>query len=569
MKKTLIALLVIVLSAALLFGLYYFLWTPENFAALGSRAMEKGKYSRAITLYTKAVELAPGDPDYVLSLADACIADDRNYTQAERSLINAIRTAPSSALYMKLSSVYIAQDKLMDAQKMTDSVTDATVRAELEAMRPAAPVLEPASGEYDTYISLSFDSSEGQVYYSLTDEYPTLADAAFSEPIELGAGQTHVQALVVGSNGLVSPLTEGDYLIVGVVEEITFSSAELETYVRDQLYIPRTSAVTTEDLWQFTELVVPEDVTDFSDLRYFKELRSLTIHGSSVEDYSFLEGTAALTYLDLTDCSLSTDSLEYIGNLTELQTLLLSGCGLTNIRALSPLESLEILDLSCNSISDITALSSLKSLTELNLADNAVTVLTALEGMRSLVSLDVSYNRVTDLSPLVSSYNLTTLIINNNGLTNLSVVSEMKQLEQLSASHNSLTDVSELAVCEKLTHLELAYNALTSVDVITSMPNLTYLDISHNQITALPTLDVTVHLQQIYASYNAIASVAPLAGLAELTYVDVDYNEELEDITCLSSCYLLVQVNAFGTKVKDVSVLTDIGVIVKYNPSED
>ena len=82
-----------------------------------------------------------------------------------------------------------------------------------------------------------------------------------------------------------------------------------------------------------------------------------------------------------------------------------------------------------------------------------------------------------------------------------------------------------------------------------------------------PKLDVTFHLQQIYASYNQLESVASLIGLPELTYVDVDYNEKIEDIACLSPCYLLVQVNAFGTKVKEVKVLTDMGVIVNYDPT--
>ena len=60
-----------------------------------------------------------------------------------------------------------------------------------------------------------------------------------------------------------------------------------------------------------------------------------------------------------------------------------------------------------------------------------------------------------------------------------------------------------------------------------------------------------------------------LQGLPELTYVDVDYNENIEDIECLASCPLLVQINAFGTKVKEVATLTQIGVIVNYNPVED
>ncbi len=566
MKKALITLLVLVLVGALLFGLYYFLWTPGNLAALGSRAMEKGKYSRAIFYYTHASEMDPGNPEYVLSLADACIADDRNYTQAERSLVNAIKAAPSAALYMKLSSVYIAQDKLMDAQKMSDSITDASVQAELAAMRPAAPVLSPEPGEYDEYVSLTLESGEGRVCYSLTDEYPSLSNVC-EAPVELSAGQTHVQALVVGNNGLVSPLVEGDYLIVGVVEDVTFVSPELEAYVRETLYIPRTETVTTENLWEITELTVPTEVTDYSDLRYFTNLQTLIINDSAAEDYSFLQYTTALTELDLSGCILSADTLELIGGLENLKVLKLAGCGLSNIQSLGGITAPEVLDLSNNSISDITVLSGFKTLTDLNLENNAVTVLTALDGMRSLTSLNLRGNNVSDLSPLTDSYNLTSLRMDNNALSGVSVLAEMKQLQEFTASHNNISDISAMAVCNQLTRLELANNQLTNVDVIASMPNLAYLDISHNQVAALPKLDVTFHLQQIYASYNQLESVASLIGLPELTYVDVDYNEKIEDIACLSPCYLLVQVNAFGTKVKEVKVLTDMGVIVNYDPT--
>lgn len=61
--------------------------------------------------------------DYVLALADACLADG-SYTRAERTLVEAIRTAPSEQLYRRLSATYVAQDKLLDAQQMLDSITD-------------------------------------------------------------------------------------------------------------------------------------------------------------------------------------------------------------------------------------------------------------------------------------------------------------------------------------------------------------------------------------------------------------------------------------------------------------
>lgn len=52
--------------------------------------------------------------------------------------MEAIRTAPSEQLYRRLSATYVAQDKLLDAQQMLDSITDPAIRASLEAARPAA-----------------------------------------------------------------------------------------------------------------------------------------------------------------------------------------------------------------------------------------------------------------------------------------------------------------------------------------------------------------------------------------------------------------------------------------------
>ena len=64
--------------------------------ALGEKAMKSGNYARAVDRYTTAVSLAPDNVDYVLALADACLADG-SYTRAERTLVEAIRTAPSDA----------------------------------------------------------------------------------------------------------------------------------------------------------------------------------------------------------------------------------------------------------------------------------------------------------------------------------------------------------------------------------------------------------------------------------------------------------------------------------------
>ena len=47
--------------------------------------------------------------------------------------------------------------------------------------------------------------------------------------------------------------------------------------------------------------------------------------------------------------------------------------------------------------------------------------------------------------------------------------------------------------------------------------------------------------------------------------MDADYNN-ISSIDCLADCPNLVQVNAFGTYVNDVSALTAHGIVVNYNP---
>ncbi len=565
MKKALIILLILVLLAGLLFGLYYFFWTAENFASLGDRAMKNGDYSRAAKRYTTAVELAPENDDYALALAKACLGDG-NYTKAERTLVKAIRRAPSADLYTELSKTYIAQDKLYDAQVMLDNISDPTVRSQIDALRPAAPILTPDGGNFSEYISVSMEYSGGTVYYSLDEEYPSSKSEAYSAPVTLAAGETHVSAIVVGENGLVSPLAEGDYLLVGVIEEITFTDAALDALVRELIYKPANTPIMSNDLWTITSLTVPETVEDYSDLRHFIHLQELTIHNSSADNYEFLLSMPELTSLSLAGSLVSAETLEYIGALSNLTTLDLRECGLSNILPLADATAITTLDLSDNSISNIGVLSNFTELTSANLSRNALTSLDALSKLSKLTKLDVSENSITSVDDLANCTTMLELNLANNKITSIAPLAKLRYLEVLNVSNNALTDASGLSNCLNLNQLDLSHNQLSNVDAAQNLVKLTRLNISHNVIEALPDLSVMSSLQQFYGSYNEFEDISSLAGLANLNYVDVDYTD-VEDIECLATCPLLVQVNAFGTQVTEAKALEELEINVFYDPS--
>lgn len=566
MKRFLIIVLALALFAALLFGLYYFLWTPENFAALGARAMQAGSYSRAVSRYTIACELAPDNLDYAIALADACVADG-SYTRAERALVSALRVAPDAELYRKLSATYVAQDKLLDAQQMLDNLSGTAIGAELNAMRPEAPKLTPDGGEFSEYISVTVTHETGTLYVSTDGQYPTLASESYAEPILLPAGDTHISAIAVGENGLVSPLTEADYRVVGVVEEVVFEDSAIEAAAHELLGIPERTKLLTSDLWTITELTVPAEAASYADLRYFTKLTSLTFTSASADDYSFLPSLTELKTLSFSDSLVSAELLGYIGALPQLENLTLTGCGLSNILPLADAQQLRVLDLSDNSISDIGVLASFPNLTYANLSRNAISSPEPLKALENLQELYLAENDLTALDALSGLRQLRILDITDNAVTSIEPLAPMRELTELSAGGNALTDASGLAGCVNLTRLDLSNNELTNADAVKNLTKLTHLDISHNAVETLPSLAGLSSLQQFYASYNAdLADISSLAGLEMLNYVDVDYTA-VDDILCLKTCLNLVQVNAFGSKVRDAKELTDAGVIVRYDPT--
>jgi Leucine-rich repeat (LRR) protein len=82
----------------------------------------------------------------------------------------------------------------------------------------------------------------------------------------------------------------------------------------------------------------------------------------------------------------------------------------------------------------------------------------------------------------------------------------------------------------------------------------------------LPTFSKDCALVTIDGSHNNISKLDKLKGLKYLNIVNMDYNKNISSVKVLADCPVLVQVNVYGTKVKDVSALTSQSIIVNYKP---
>ena len=523
----------------------------------------QGNHSVAAKLYDLAYIQSGGDADVAIELAEQ-FKESGNFTKAEVTLSKAIADGGSAKLYIALCQTYVQQDKLLDAVTMLDNIADPAIREEIYAQRPAAPTATPEPNYYSQYINVTL-TYDGELYLSTDGQYPSIQDAPSTGSLTLQGGETILYALSIGKNGLVSPLSILGYTISGVIEEVEFSDPTIEALIRQQLQVSAEATIHTNDLWPITSLTIPEGAASYEDLSYLPYLQSLTIQGSSADSLAPLSALRQLTELTITDSQVKNTDLLTIAGLPALQKLTMRNCGLSSIENLQSAINLQHLDLGSNSIRNISALSFMKNLTSLNLSHNALTSLNSLSPLTDLQELDVSYNSLVSILPISGCTQLTKLNISNNSIVTLSGMEKMTALTELDLSANRISDVSDLTICLGLKQLNLADNKLTDISALSVLKGLQYLDFARNQVTTLPAWSKDCALVHIDGSNNQLVTIASLAGYEYLNYVYMDYNQ-ITSVDALAACHDLIKVSVYGNPVTDVSALTDMSIIVNYNP---
>ena len=525
-----------------------------------------GNKSLSSFFYDLAYEFNEQDQNVAIELANQYKADG-NYTKAEYTLVNAIADGPTVELYVALCNTYVEQNKMLDAVNMLDSISNKTIKGQLDAMRPAVPSADYESGLYSEYIAVSLSSGSGigTIYYTLNGDFPSQTTNVFVEPIALPLGETTIRSLCVGENGLVSPLGSISYTIGGVVELVEFADPAFEAAIRQMLSTGETTGIYTSQLWEITEFTYPEDAAVYTDLAYLTNLKSLTFTNMNLDTLSCLEGLSALETLSFTNCNFPAGDLTVLAALPSLQKLTMDGCGLTTIAGLEGAQRLTYLDLDNNTLRNLEVLSGMTTLQELYLAHNAVTSLAALSTLENLAVLDVSYNSVTDISPLTSCIRMQSLNLVYNQLTSLAGVDKLVCLTTLKADHNQLSDVSVLGSCSTLVELTISNNAIADISDLANLTALETLDFSYNEVKELPKWTDGA-LRTVNGAYNELENIDILANLPQLSYVYMDYND-ISSVDALADCYYLVLVNIYGNPVSDVSALTAHSIIVNYDPT--
>lgn len=574
MKKALKVIIPLLLAIAVVCSMaWYFLVYDRDFTKdlllWSARTLEQeGKHELAAWVYNITYEQASFEDDIAIELANQ-YKTIGNYTKAEYTISEAIASKPTTDLYVALCNLYVQQDKLLDAVRLLDAVTHPQIKKDLEAMRPAAPVLSPEPGFYSQYITVEAAVDGATLFVNTKAEYPTTEKDLYTAPISLPQGETVLYALAVSDNGLVSPLTISGYTIGGVIEKVSFADPAMEEAIRLAIGADENDVIFTNALWGIKSFTVPAEATIYSDLVYLPYLESLHITDAADGQLVNVKGLSYLTELYVENGLLNEQELSAISQLTGLKRLAMSNCGISSIASLSHMNQLEYLDLSSNTIRNLSVISDMQELEELYLNNNVVTDLSDLASLTKLHILDVSYNNLKSVDPIRNITGLTYLNFSHNEVADVQMLTSLVALLELNASHNALTDITAISSCTALEILYISNNAITDISGLNVLEKISNLDFSYNQIKKLPAFSKSSPLVYIDGSYNLIEDLKALSSLKNLNIVLMDYNEKLASLEPLDSCPRLVKVNAYGTKVSDVRFLTDKSIVVNYNPAND
>lgn len=568
--------IILVLAIIACIGWYLFIYDRDftrDMLLQGARFFDKqGNHAISGWFYDRAYEQASDNDAVAIELAEQHMSDG-NFTKAEYTLTRAISDGGSTQLYLALCKTYAEQDKILDIVKLLDAVlseesaVDISVKQELQALRPAAPVSSPEPGFYSQYIDATITSETGKLLVNANGEYPSIHDTPYAEPVKLADGENTLYAVAVADNGLVSPLSVFGYTIGGVIEEVSFADEAMERAIREHLGVTADKTLYTNELWDLTYFTVPSDAKDLSDLSYLTFVEDLAINSVPAGQLNYLSTMVNVTSLQIRNTTISTEELKLIGSLPKLERLALSGCGLSTVSGLETATNITYLDLSQNTIRDLTPLKSMTNLSEIYLQHNAINDLSMLSGFKSLTKLDVSYNLITDINPLLSCTALTSLNLSNNTLNSIVGIGNLTALESLKISNNTLSDVTPVIECSKLKELDISSNMVSDITSLGVLSSLETLNFSRNSVIDLPEFADDSALITIDGSHNKITSLDALSGLENLNNVFMDYNEEIYSVSALASCHCLIQVKVYGTQVTDVTELLNMDVIVEFNPT--
>lgn len=199
------------------FLLYYNSYT--GYMQRANRALNSSEYEEAIIRFEKAIHKNEKRPEAYTGLANVYLAKD-DESEAEEVFKDAVERQPDNAQIYRAFLAFLENTK--QPKKIPVILDECGYDSVLEALPEyycSAPTYSLDKNAYDEVQELALDSDGNTIYYTLDGSEPTTSSTKYSEPIQIGEGETTVNAVAINKRGIPSLSLSRTYTVELPVED--------------------------------------------------------------------------------------------------------------------------------------------------------------------------------------------------------------------------------------------------------------------------------------------------------------------------------------------------------------
>lgn len=230
--------------AVVLIGVLSFVLYQNSYAGQinkGNKAVQESDYNLAESYYKKAVKKKPKRAEAYSALAKVYTAQNEQ-DEAEDIFLTAIDKYPDNVdIHKACIQFYIDTKQETEISVLMDEASD-TVRKQLKEYISKVPEFSLESEEpFDDVQQLTLTSKGEAIYYTTDGSEPTTGSTKYTEPIQIGEGETKVSAISVNKKGIPSLVESKTYIVELPIEDapaVTPSTGQYDTPTQITIDVP-------------------------------------------------------------------------------------------------------------------------------------------------------------------------------------------------------------------------------------------------------------------------------------------------------------------------------------------
>lgn len=207
----------------------------------GYRALNEGDYTVAVERFKKAVSKDAKKPDAYTGLSKVYIAEEE-LGKAEKVFLTAIEDQGSNAkLYEAAIEFYIDTNQPEKVSVLLDDCDDKKVLSVLSVYVSKEPEFSLEEKTYEDVQEVTLTSDGKAIYYTEDGSIPTMSSKKYSEPIQIGEGETIITAISVNKKNIPSIPTVKRYKVelpIADAPSVSPSTGQYEQQMQIMVTIP-------------------------------------------------------------------------------------------------------------------------------------------------------------------------------------------------------------------------------------------------------------------------------------------------------------------------------------------